>query len=371
VRASLMQPGLLYVGDCKMGALETRAGVQAGGDFYLCPLTAVQVPLALLSQYLSEARTSGPALPVERTKADGTVELIADVYERTETLSAVVNTWSHTWLERRVLVRSHAQARAAETALRTRLAQAQAALDQLLVRRSGKVRIEDTSTAEQVVATILARFDVAELLQVTLTEQIALKHVRAYRGRAASVREQRTLTLTHAVDTVALEAAIGRLGWRVYATNQEAQQFPATQVVLAYREEYLVERSLGRLKGQPLSLRPLYVERDDHATGLIRLLAIGLRVLTLLEFVVRRRLTQEGEVLTGLYAGNPKRATARPTSERLLEAFRGITLTIIVEPHQTRCHLTALSPLQQRILALLDFMPTIYTKLCGNSSQPP
>jgi transposase len=104
---------------------------------------------------------------------------------------------------------------------------------------------------------------------------------------------------------------------------------------------------------------------------LIRLLAIALRVLTLLEFVVRRRLTQEGEVLRGLYAGNPKRATASPTTERLLDAFRGITLTIIVEPHQTRRHLTALSPLQQRILALLEFMPTIYTKLCGDSSQPP
>jgi transposase len=143
------------------------------------------------------------------------------------------------------------------------------------------------------------------------------------------------------------------------------------QVVLAYREEYLVERSLGRLKGQPLSLSPMYVERDDHATGLIRLLAIGLRVLTVLEFVVRRRLAHDGESLVGLYAGNPKRATTQPTTERLLAAFRGITLSIIVEPHQQRRHLTALSPLQQRILALLDFTPTIYTKLCADSFQPP
>jgi transposase len=371
VRASLSQHGLLYVGDCKMSALETRAGVHAGRDFYLCPLTAVQVPSVLLSQYLREAQASGPPIAVERTRADGRVELIADVYERTETMMAVVNTWPHSWDERRVLVRSHAQARTAETALRSRLAQAQAALDEVLVRRPGKARITDMTSAQQVVASILARFDVAELLQVTVTEQITLKRVRAYRDRGAGVREQRTLTLTHAVDTLALDAAIQRLGWRVYATNQPSEQLPPTQVVLAYREEYLVERSLGRLKGQPLSLSPLYVERDDHATGLIRLLTIALRVLTLLEFVVRRRLAQDGELLTGLYAGNPKRATARPTSERLLEAFRGITLTIIVEPHQTRRHVTALSPLRQRILALLECLPTIYTKLCGDSSQPP
>jgi transposase len=34
----------------------------------------------------------------------------------------------------------------------------------------------------------------------------------------------------------------------------------------------------------------MYVPRDEHATGLMRLLSIGLRVLTLLEYVVRRQL---------------------------------------------------------------------------------
>src|SRR3989475_6671021 len=74
----------------------------------------------------------------------------------------------------------------------------------------------------------------------------------------------------------------------------------------------------GRLKGHPLSLSPMYVERDDHATGLVRLLTIALRVLTLLEFVVRRQLAAEGAKLAGLYAGNPKGETDRPTAERRL-----------------------------------------------------
>jgi transposase len=50
------------------------------------------------------------------------------------------------------------------------------------------------------------------------------------------------------------------------------------QAVLAYRSAYLVERSVGRLQGRPLSLTPLYVQRDEHATGLIRLLSLALRV---------------------------------------------------------------------------------------------
>jgi transposase len=114
----------------------------------------------------------------------------------------------------------------------------------------------------------------------------------------------------------------------------------------------------------------MYLARDDHATGLIRLLSIALRILTLLEFLVRRRLAQAETELAGLYAGNPKRSTARPTAERILEAFEHITLTVIREPPRTVRHLTPLSSLQQRILVLLDFSPDIYTKLCMQSSKP-
>jgi hypothetical protein len=65
----------------------------------------------------------------------------------------------------------------------------------------------------------------------------------------------------------------------------------------------------------------MYVQRDDHATRLIRFLSRALRVLTLMEFVVRRQLAAEGAKLAGVYAGNPKRETDQPTAERLLEAF--------------------------------------------------
>ena len=92
----------------------------------------------------------------------------------------------------------------------------------------------------------------------------------------------------------------------------------------------LVERSLGRLKGRPLSLTPMSVQRDDHATGLIRLLLI-----TLLEFVGRRQLAADGATLAGLYTGHPQRETARPTVERPLEAFQEVTLTVIAGPQQT------------------------------------
>jgi len=68
VRACLNTPGLLYVGDCKMAALETRAGIQAHDDYYLCPLSAVQVSADQLARELVALQESSqPLLTVERT----------------------------------------------------------------------------------------------------------------------------------------------------------------------------------------------------------------------------------------------------------------------------------------------------------------
>ncbi len=363
VRACLNTPGLLYVGDCKMAALETRASIQAAGDYYLCPLSALHMPPERLAQRLAALRESSqPLIAVERIGVDGQTCCIAQGYEDSETLTAQLEGVPFTWTERRLLVRSQAAARAAETALHARLKQAQTALAELVVRRQGKPVLADRAAVEQAVAQTVAHLRVEGLLAVTVSEQLVEQPVRAYGNRPATVRTARQFSISSQVQPDALARAIEQLGWRVYATNQATDALSLSQAVEAYRDEFLVERNFGRLKGHPLSLSPMYVERDDHATGLVRLLSIALRVLTLLEFVVRRQLAE---------LGNPKRATTHPTTERLLEAFGEITLTLIIEPHQTRRHVTALSPLQQRVLALLASTPTIYTKLAGDSSEPP
>jgi transposase len=227
------------------------------------------------------------------------------------------------------------------------------------------------SALRQAVVAIVQRYGVEQFVWFRLTPQVTTRAVRAYRGQPARVESDRDTTVEVCVDAVALEAARRQLGWRVYGTNQPAESLSLAQAVLAYRSAYQVERSLGRLKGRPLSLTPMYVQRDDHATGLMRLLSIALRVLTLLEFVGRRQLAAEGAKLAGLYAGNPKRETDRPTAERLLEAFQDITLIIIKGPQQTHRHMTALSPLQQRILEILGCSSEIYTRLCNASAEPP
>jgi transposase len=308
---------------------------------------------------------------VMRDTAKGEPEFIAEGYEYPVTMSHPLGEEVHTWEERCWVVRSQRHAQAAETALRARVAKATAQIRGLNQRGRGKQRFETMVALRRAVVAILKRYEVADFMRFRLHPHVEERSVRASRGQPARVEQVRDTTVEVEVDEAALESATRRLGWRLYATNQGAEQLSLEQAVLAYRNEYQVERSLGRLKGRPLSLTPMYVQRDDHATGLIRLLSMALRVLTLLEFVVRRELKAEGAALAGLYAGNAKRETARPTAERLLEAFQDITVTIIKTVEQTVGHVTALSPLQQRTLELLGFSAGLYTELGTISPKPP
>jgi transposase len=372
VQASLGRHGLLYVGDCKMASRETRAHLAAAEDFYLCPLPQVQLAENALEAALERVWSGAQSLtPVVRANPKGEPEVIAEGYEYPVAMSQKVDGKVQSWTERHLVVRSVQHAQAAEAALRARVAKALAQLEALNHRGRGTKRFEEVATLRQAAVAIVQRYGVEDLIWVRLTQHVIPHRVRAYRGRTARSAEERQATIEVCVDEVALEAAVRRLGWRVYGTNQPGASLSLAQAVLAYRSEYQVERSLGRLKGCPLSLTPMYVQRDDHATGLIRLLSIALRVLTLLEWTGRRQLAAEGAKLAGLYAGNPKRETDRPTAERLIEAFQTITLTIMERPQQTARHVTALSPLQQRILEVLGFSSALYTQLCIVSSEPP
>jgi transposase len=371
VQQSLGRSGLLFVGDCKMAAHATRAFIALGGDYYLCPLPQVQLAEDELDMALEQVWSGEQALTsVYREDERGQPKRIAQGYEYAMPMSLEVEGASRQWSERRLVVRSLRHAQAAETALRARVAKAKAQVEALNRRGRGRKRFDDIDTFRQAVNEIVQRYRVEDFLWLRYDQHTTARPVRAYKERPAYVKQEHQATVEVRVDEEALESAVRRLGWRIYSTNQPAEQLSLEQAVLAYRSEYLVERSLGRLKGRPLSLTPMYVQRDDHATGLIRLLSIALRVLTLVEFVVRRQLAAEGATLAGLYAGNAKRETARPTAERLLEAFQEVTLTVVERVHQVYRHLTALSPLQERILELLGFSSRVYTRLCTVSHEP-
>jgi len=370
---TLGQAGLLFVGDCKMAALPTRAYVQQSGDYYLCPLSGVQVSAATLQQVVAPVQANTQAVTtIERENEDGSPEAIAVGYEYTQQVSLTQNGQTMQWDERVLVVRSLTLAQRQQAALQQRLANAQAELAQLSqhARKRGKKILQQVSEVREVAEAIVHRYRVDGLLEVQYQERVVNERpVRRYRERAAGTRVEREVSLSVQVNADAVTQAEFCLGWHVYVTNQPAQQLSLEQAVLAYREEYLIERGFGRLKGRPLSVSPLQLTSEQRVKGLLRLLSLGLRVLCLLEYQVRGQVAEQQQALAGLYAGNPKRTTRRPTSEALLKAFKGLHLTALSQQAHTVYHVTPLSTLQERILALLGFPSALYATLALHSGK--
>ena len=371
VSESLEEHGMPYVGDSKMAARGTRCFIQEQGDYYLCPLPEKQMPTGQLERYLRPVWENQQALrPIYRLNELGEREKIAEGYEVSLEMScAAEEGQGNSWSERHLIVRSDQYAKATTEALQTRLSKAQSDLSQLLERKQGKMRMEDAVSLRRAADAILKHQRVEGLLVLPIEEQTQDRSVRAYGENPARIEPETRLHLSVALNQRAIDETIRWFGWRVYATNHPQTTLPMEQAVLAYREEYLVEHGFGRLKGKPLSLTPIYLQSEARVTALIRLLSIGLRILTLIEFQVRKRLADTKDKLAGLAAGNPKRTTARPTTEAMLEAFKGIDLALVSIGGQTLFHITPLSEVQKKILASLDLPLDIYSRLASPFSE--
>src|SRR5437588_5944124 len=169
VRNGLQQKGLLYVGDCKLAALQTRAQIKSQGDYYLCPLSALQAPPSQIQQEVEAKRAHDHHLiTVERVDEQGKSTRIAQGYEIEETVTAQVDGEPTTWKERRLLVQSMAAALAAQKSLQERLLQAHQVSQSLLARRQGKACLRERTQVEEAIKGLLTSFRVEGLLRVQI-----------------------------------------------------------------------------------------------------------------------------------------------------------------------------------------------------------
>ena len=198
VRQIAQITGLTYVGDCKMAALGTRAEIVAHQDYYLCPLSAKQMPEAELDRVLAPVfsgvlEPSEIRLPNADDALDETANPVAIGFEYTVELSALDHVGqTQTWQERRLVVRSLAFAASQEKSLRHRVARAVTELNALDARKQGKPRLPDEAGAYQAAAAIMATHRVDGLVQVTVTTEVH-KHVKRRYGTrpATTARSER------------------------------------------------------------------------------------------------------------------------------------------------------------------------------------
>jgi transposase len=368
----LEREGLVVVGDSKMSALLTRATIVAGRDCYLVPLADRKDEPELLSSELEAWLARGgnvtPVfLPEDRPQDGGEPDpnlAIAGAFEVTRTQTATVEGAEITWEERLLVVQSYNYMESELAGLHRRLKRAEAALVALTPpRQRGKKQIQEEAVLLSAIAAVEKKYGVKGFFHYDYQKEVEERNVRGYGGKADRVERKVRYQLTVSGNQSAIEAAEFKAGWRIYATNESSANLSVEEAVLSYRDQIVAENIFRRLHGKMLSVTPLYIQREDHAQGLIHLLTLAARVLALCDYLAREALAEEGAELAEVYAGNAKRSTPRPTAERMFKAFKGIDLIIFPPDEQRAPVLTAFRPVHERILTLLDLSISLFFDL--------
>jgi transposase len=369
LKKTLKKEGLLFVSDCKGCALETRAYIVGQGDLYLSPLPLTGNTAKEMEKWITDGISKEKDSRLEKIYKEndkGEKVLVASGYE----IERKIEVNGKEWTERIFVIKSPSYAEQQEKGLEKRLTTAMEKIKELTPERGrGRRQITEEMALLEGIAKIADAHRVEGLLEVKYEKEVQTKEKYIGKGRGAVNRQKQNIEkIRYKITGVnrketKIEEAKKRFGWKAFATNTGKEQMSLSEAVLCYRREYRIERIFNRLKSR-LNIAPLYVKDDDQITGMTNLLMLGVMVLTLLEFVVRRSLEKDKTGLPDLHPENKRKKTDKPTAERLLTAFSGIYLTIIKLPGGTVIRkLTALSALQKEILQRLGLDETAYLKL--------
>jgi transposase len=353
--AALGTSDVLVVGDSKMTDLPTRGHFVASGSRYLGAYRPIHAS-AEIASWVETALERPEAWvrieSVDQRTGEVQLEAVVEHFTREQTWPDPTTQLSYSWTERVLVV----QATAYQAGLRRLREQALARLTPDLLKlaqppsRGRKRYLQEADLA----AVIAKRIADAKLEGVV---QTALKAWALPDGSTAWV------VAAVWVDLKAWQAMVERLGWQVYVSNTTAEQYDIAALVATYHQQPVHERSFSRLKTRNLQLRPVYVRDETRIAGLVWLLCLALRVLVLTEQRLRAALQEQGVALVGLNPASRTQATATPTTERVIRAFRNLSVTVVTGEGWEQRHVSSLTDTHQQILALLGLPSDLYARL--------
>lgn len=348
----------LFVGDSKMGSINIRGKIHKKENYYLVPLSKKQCSEKELAKYLSQKPTE--LVRLITADKDGVEEIKALAFEQIEQVKNEV--LGICWQERRLIVYSPTYAKQQRIGLEKRIDKALEALGLILKSKQGRKQPKTLLELEEGIKNVLKQYRVGSFIEVETREVITTKRVRKHLDRPEEDRRSSKFILEFKVNDEAKEEKLAQLGWRAYACNVPMNELSTRDAILCYRNEYKIEHKFNELLNKITALMPVFLQKEHRIKALIRLLLLALKYVSVIEYQVRNKLKATKQIVKELYAGNPGRATNKPTTNMLLRAFKNITLVIVPIENKNFVKISDFKPIQLKILELLDISPEIYSR---------
>jgi transposase len=168
-----------------------------------------------------------------------------------------------TWEERLIYAKSFAHAEKFGILFGERIKSALTEINSMNKRGKGRAIYRTIDAAKEKVASILADKRLAEVINVEYIESIIETPKRKYGDKPARIELTTRVQVKPFINLPALKKV--------------------QDVVLTYRDQYIIEHQFHRLKGKALSIAPMFIQRDDRIDGLVKFLTIVLRPLVIIE----------------------------------------------------------------------------------------
>jgi transposase len=352
---------LLVIGDKKIGSQGNRAQIVEGGDYYLCPLSEVQVSAMKLKSIIKEKEAEIRSVKIDK-------EIIGSGFEYEEEMSVILKAVEREskveWTERRIVFRSLGHAKTQMEAFDRKTKKVKEELENILVKKQGKKVLKTEEEIKEMASKIISESKLEEYIKVDLLKSKSTKNVRGYKGNEKREEKETLLELNIKLDEKKIEEYKANCGWCIYATNAPKRKMSIEDIVSMYRGQFQIETRFNDLKNKVTKLMPVFLQKENRVRGLINFLMVALKIICAMEIKVAGELKKEKRTLTGVYAGNPKRGTEKPTAKMMLKKFTGISVSILKEGGKPKyIGLTPLDKVQLEILQLLGLNKKIYEEL--------
>lgn len=350
-KRSLQKKGLVYVGDTKMGSSAVCGRLAGDGDFYLCPLSTPNFPKGGLADYVRMA-SSAPAeqvLTIFKEGPKGDKVLTDRVVELPSVQRQRIGD-GFCWTERRIMVYSLPYAQGQEKKLRDRIAKAQKEIEERFApkKHGRRWRGGQEHLAQAFIEKVLEEQRVAPFLSATLASP-------------AKNPAKNPLQVALEVDEAAISDKMSDIGWRPYITNVPLQVMDAKQVLVCYRNEYLIEHQFHKVLTKTTALLPINLKKDKRCAALINLMLLAIQFVSIIQHRAHEEIQKTQSPMTDVVPGNKSRKVWKPSAEMLLRRFKGVNVVWIRLPDGTvSCQLLNFKAAHQKILDLLGCPKDLY-----------
>ena len=372
VRKIIDKQGVLYVGDCKMSAIQTRAKIASTNDFYLTHLPQIKGNKEFIESCIENIVSSQTQ---EAELVYSSENLIGGGYsfEKTQSYEFSETGKKFEWTENVFVFRSLSHLASVSKGLKKRLSEAVDIIKKLTPPMGrGKRQITSLVDLDSRINQVLKESRVEGLIEVKWIEQKEFKTKYVGRGRGSGNREKKTTEKSRfeitsvEVNPQSVKEKLLRSAWVVFVSNVDKKVINLSNAVLTYRENYHLESRFHVLKSRPLSLSPIFVRNDKQIRGLTNLLMLAVRVIDYTETIIKEQIQKQNMPLKGIYPGFPNKLYFSATMITLLKFFSKsniILTTASINGQIVKVQIDNLKTEHEKILKLLNIPIERYTKI--------